>query len=410
MGATPTGRRGPSRQQFLAGALTALAAAACAPNSSSGSTTVQAPAAGGAGSTASAGSTGGAPAAGASQLTVYAGADTNVQQLWASTLIPAFEKANPRYQVRFVFSEHGANDNAEYARLAASIKTGSKPPADLIADSGFIETAATSGQMAKVDAAGIPGLATVQPQLLVPVKGAAIPYRGSAVLLAYDSTRVKTPPRTLDDLLGWITAHPGKFTYNSPSTGGSGAAFVATVLDRHVSASARTALTTGNDASAEKEWDAGFAVLRGLTPSVYEKVYPNGNQAVLELLGKAQIWMAPVWSDQFLTAVGNGQLGRQVKVTQISNPSFTGGAAYLGIPTNSGNPDGARALADFVLQPAQQAAIVTSIAGFPAIPVGKLPAAQQKVLAGTNANNLRAGYSSTASDDINRLWQSKVPG
>lgn len=406
---TPSNRRGPSRQQFLTGALTALATAACAPNSGSGATTGQVPSASGA---ASAGSTaaGSAPAAARSQLVVYAGADTNVQQLWASTLIPAFEKATPDYAVRFVFSEHGTNDDAEYARLAASIKTGSTPPADLIADSGFIETAATSGQMAKVDASGIPGLATVQPQLLTPVAGAAIPYRGSAVLLAYDSTHVATPPKTLDDLLGWITSHPGKFTYNSPSTGGSGAAFVATVLDRHVSASARATLTSGNDASAEKEWDTGFDVLHGLTANVYEHVYPNGNQAVLELLGKGQIWMAPVWSDQFLTAIGNGQLGPKIKVTQISNPSFTGGAAYLGIPTNSGNPTGARALADFVLQPAQQAAIVSSISGFPAIPVAKLPAAQQKVLAGTDANDLRAGYSSTAGDDINRLWQSKVPG
>ena len=63
-----------------------------------------------------------------------------------------------------------------------------------------------------------------------------------------------------------------------------------------------------------------------------------------------------------------------------------------------------------MLEPAQQAEIVTVIAGFPAVPVTKLPQAAQKILVGTDANNLRSGLSSDAGDDLSRLWQSKVPG
>jgi len=63
-----------------------------------------------------------------------------------------------------------------------------------------------------------------------------------------------------------------------------------------------------------------------------------------------------------------------------------------------------------VLEPAQQAAIVTTIAGFPAVPVATLPKATQAKLVGTDANNLRAGYSAGASEDLSRLWQAKVPG
>lgn len=411
-----------SRRDLGRGALAAgaLLAAGCSGNGSTstsggGLTTDSAtPSASAGGSAPAASSTGGASTSSApvasSSFTLYAGADTNIQTLWSSSLIPGFQKAFPQYQVKFIFSEHGTNDDQEYARLGASIKTGSKPPTDMIADSGFTNTAATAGQLLAVSAANIPNLANVQKPLLAPVDGRAIPYRGSAVLLAYDSTKVTSVPKTLDDLIAWIKANPGKFTYNSPSTGGSGGAFVETVVDRYTSPANLAKLIAGADTAAEADWDKGFAVMRSLNNDVYQHVYPNGNQAVLDLLGKGQIWMAPVWSDQFLSAVSAGQLGKQIKVTQISNPSFTGGAAYLGIPKNTTNAAGALALANYVLEPAQQAVIVATIAGFPAVPVTSLPAAVQKKLAGTDANNLRSGLSSTAGDDLSRLWQSKVPG
>jgi putative spermidine/putrescine transport system substrate-binding protein len=401
---------------LLAGGL--LTAAACSANGTSsnagGNLTstggAVAPSSGPASSAAGAtSSAAGAPAA-TSSFTLYAGADTNVQTLWSSSLIPGFEKAFPQYKVNFVFSEHGTNDDQEYARLAASIKTNGKPPADMIADSGFINTAATAGQLMAVTTSNVPNLAGVQKPLLAPVDGRAVPYRGSAVLLAYDSTKVTKVPKTLDDLLAWIRANPGRFTYNSPSTGGSGGAFVETVVDRYTPAADLAKLDAGADPSAESDWSRGLEVLHSLNPDIYSHVYPNGNDAVLALLGKGQIWMAPVWSDQFLSAVSAGQLPPTTKVTQISDPSFTGGGSYLGIPLNSGNAAGALALANFVLEPAQQAEIVSTIAGFPAVPVTTLPAAAQKRLAGTDANNLRAGLSSDAGNDLSEQWQSKVPG
>lgn len=414
-GRYPLTRRNLGRGALAAGA---LVVGACSSNGSASTaggnlTSPSSPSAGGAATppvTTSAAGSATSSAAASSSFTLYAGADTNVQGLWSSSILPAFKKAFPQYDVTFVFSEHGTNDDQEYARIAASIKTGGKPPADMLADSGFINTAATAKQLMAVSTANIPNLAGVQKPLLTPVDGRAVPYRGSAVLLAYDSTKVHPVPKTLDDVIAWIKANPGRFTYNSPSTGGSGGAFVETVVDRYTSAPDLAKLDAGTDTAAESDWDKGLEVLHGLNSSVYQHVYPNGNDAVLDLLGKGQIWMAPVWSDQFLSAKAAGQLGKQIEVTQISDPSFTGGGAYLGIPTNSTNVEGALALANFVLEPTQQAEIVTVIAGFPAVPVSSLPTAAQKILIGTDANNLRSGLSSDAGDDLSRLWQSKVPG
>ena len=171
------------------------------------------------------------------------------------------------------------------------------------------------------------------------MKGGAIPYRGSSVVLAYDSSKVSSPPKTLSALLPWIKQNPGKFTYNSPNSGGSGYSFVQTVLDNAIPQSALTQMVNGYDPSLESNWKTGLDTLKSLNGFVYQGVYPNGNAAVLTLLGKGDIWVAPVWSDQALTALKTGQLGPNIKLTQISNPSFTGGAAYLASPEDGEEQD-----------------------------------------------------------------------
>ena len=94
-----------------------------------------------------------------------------------------------------------------------------------------------------------------------------------------------------------------------------------------------------------------------LNQYVYQGVYPNGNAAVLDLLGKGQIWVAPVWSDQSLTALKTGQLpASNIKLTQISNPSFTGGAAYLGVPKTAKHKADVYKFVNYVLSPAAQTA------------------------------------------------------
>ncbi|WP_115848934.1 extracellular solute-binding protein [Thermasporomyces composti] len=340
---------------------------------------------------------------------LYIGGDVNVRGLWEKTLIPAFREAHPGYDVRVTFSEHGVNDTTTLAKLGAAVKADQDAGFDL-ADSGLVRQAATSGLLAKVDTTSVPNLANVDESALEPVDHAAVPYRGSSVVLAYNSSKVKEPPQTLDELLAWIKANPGKFTYNSPSTGGSGQSFVTTVLDKFLSEEDRQKMVEGYVPELESLWDEGFAVLKELHPAIYQGVYPNGNQDVLNLLGKGEIWMAPVWSDMALSSMESGLLGPEIKLTQIRNPSFTGGAAYLGMPKNARNKEAALKLLNWVLEPEQQQKIVEVLAGYPAINLEKMPAEVQEKFAGLETQNLRLTYSQKMISDLNNLWQQKVPG
>jgi putative spermidine/putrescine transport system substrate-binding protein len=347
---------------------------------------------------------------GAKTVKVFISGDTNIQNLWEKELGPAFEKANPGYKVQVTIDLHGEHDAQTLAKLTSSVEQKKTPDFDLV-DGGFVAKASAANLLEPVDSTKVAALADIPADVIKAGGTGGIPYRGSSVLLAYDTKTVAAPPKTLDELLAWIKANPGKFTYNSPKSGGSGAAFAATVLDKYVPADARQKMSVGYEKDLESLWDQGFAELRGLNPYVYQKgVYPNGNKQTLELLASGQISMAPVWSDQFITGSTNGTLPASVKATQISNPSFTGGAAYLGIPANTPNKEAALKLANFVLQPEQQAEIVKEISGFPAITIDKLPAELKDKIKDADTNNLRKGYFDQMSKDMNNLWDQKVPG
>ncbi len=342
-------------------------------------------------------------------IVIYASGDVNVQSLWQNNIIPNFEKANKGIYVKFIFSEHGTDDGTTLARIGAAVKGRHWPGIDLV-DGGLVTTMALAGLDQPVSKATAPNLNKVNKDLLVPVKGAAIPYRGSSVVLAYDSNHVKTPPKTLADLLTWIKANPGKFTYNSPNTGGSGYSFAETVVDSFLDSATLTKMDQGYDQSLEPAWKQGLDFLHSLNKFMYGNgVYPNGNSAVLTLLGQGQIWVAPVWSDQSLTALKTGQLGPNIKLTQISNPSFTGGAAYLAVPKTAKHKKVLYKFVNYILSPVAQQMIVDVMAGFPAIDIKYMGDSIKQKFQDVSANTLRPTYQTKMGNDFKAAWQQSVP-
>jgi putative spermidine/putrescine transport system substrate-binding protein len=348
-------------------------------------------------------------AAAGTTIVVYASGDVNVQNLWQNNIIPNFEKANKGIYVKFIFSEHGTDDGTTLARIGAAVKGRHWPGIDLV-DGGLVTTMAGAGLNQPVSKATAPNIKKVNPDLLVPVKGAAIPYRGSSVVLAYNTDKVKSAPKTLGALLDWIRANPGKFTYNSPNSGGSGYSFAETVVDSLLSPAILKQMDQGYDTSVQSNWKQGLDLLHSLNKYMYGNgVYPNGNAAVLNLLGQGQIWMAPVWSDQALTALKSGQLGSNIKLTQIASPSFTGGAAYLAVPKTAKHKKVLYKFVNYILSPDAQQMIVDVMAGFPAIDVKYMGDAIKQKFQDVNANVLRPTYQTKMGNDFKAAWQQSVP-
>jgi len=340
-------------------------------------------------------------------LNFYSGGDVNVKDLWENNLLPMYRKSHPGVSVNLVFSSHGDNDAATVDRMAAAKKAGKVSGIDLL--EGPVDDAGSAGLMDKLSAQKVPLLARVSPGVVARAHSFGVPYRASSVVLAYDSSRVKNPPKTVAALLDFINKNPGQFTYNTPDTGGSGNAFVTRIVRGGISASDSSFFETDYDAGKEKSWDQGLATLKALAPKLYGGgQYSQNNVGTLQLLGKGAIQMGPVWSDMGLSYLKQGLLPANIKLTQL-DPPLAGGAAYLGVPADSVNKAAAYAFLNWLLTPEVQAIVVDKMNGYPGVQLKYMPAAVQAKY-GDIATDFSYGFSSKFGSDMNRLWYERVAG
>ena len=198
-----------------------------------------------------------------------------------------------------------------------------------------------------------------------------MPYRGSQVLLAYDSTKLSAAnaPKNWDDLVAWIKANPGQFVYNRPDKGGSGGNFVrraihqANGLDPSMFTVDNYTEEFGNE-SLGKAWE----ILKDIAPSLYDNgAYSSGNTQSIQLLAQGVVTMAPVWSDQVLQAIDQGVLPAETGLVQLQDLALAGGFTRSIVIENGVNRDAALKLADYILSEEIQSAILTELGGFPGV-------------------------------------------
>lgn len=345
-----------------------------------------------------------APSAKPVEFSFYFTGSQNVKDLW-DTLIPMFEKQNDMVKVKEVYIPSGAGAEPTYDRILAAKKAGKgSGDIDLYEDGINVVSQGTKDDVwAALDTTGVPNLANIDPKTMSDVSNMAVPYRSSAVVLAYDSSKVAAPPKTLSELLDWIQKNPGKFAYNDPSTGGSGSSFVTTVLydglpedDIH-----------NSDPAVMAKWDAGFNKLKDLGKFVYGKgIYPKKNQGTLDLLANGEVEIIPAWSDMVLQQLGEKLLPDTVKMQQIT-PGFNGGPTYLMVNKLSDKKDAVNQFLNFVLSPEAQEVIVNKMNGFPGIQLSNMSQAMQDKFKGVS-EGFRTFNIGDLGTEINKRWQSDV--
>ena len=350
-----------------------------------------------------------ASAGGPVKLAFFLGGDVNIQDLWTKELFPLYKKVQPNVSFDFVFSEHGIGDQGTFDRIAAAKQANKPSGVDIWETGSLLRPGGEAGVIQKLSATEIPNLAKVSADVLGQMGGYGAPYRASSVVLAYNSKDVPNPPKTIDTILDWIKANPGKFTYNPPDTGGSGDAFVTRVLKKGIKPEEEQFFQTSYDQSRESEWEMGWGILKGIAPSIYQKgFYPKGNVPVLQTLGKGEISLAPVWSDQGLSYLAQKLLPPEVKLQQI-DPPFSGGAAYVGVVADSQHKSEAYAFLNWVLTPEPQTVIVNKINGYPGLDWQYMPPDVQQKYADI-AKNYSFNFSQKFNNDKNQQWYEKVAG
>ncbi len=308
-------------------------------------------------------------------LQVFIDGDTNISNWWNDVLKPAFEAAQPDHPFNVTITRGVGDGNGTIAaRALAALQTKSDPQVDYFEE---IEPASVAGSVEAglwlpMTTENVPNLAMINPA--APEEPIRLPYRGSQVLIAYDSAKTAAP-KTFADIVAWAKANPGRFTYGRPDKGGSGSNFVIRAL-HEANGQDPAAFTRENFelAKAEEMLQKGWAILKDLHPHTFgEGTYPAGNTPALQLLAQGAVDMIPAWSDQALQAINQGVLPETIKVAQLQDLALCGGFAYSAVPANATDLDGALKLANFMLSPETQTSCVREIGGFPGISWDHLP-------------------------------------
>ncbi|MBY5719620.1 extracellular solute-binding protein [Rhizobium leguminosarum] len=309
--------------------------------------------------------------AAAGTIDLYSGSDANIVDLWNNVIRPAFEKAHPGVALKVTDAGDNNGLRAIADRALAALKTKTDPQADLFEQfdprlpSGGID----AGLWVKFSAENIEGYDHINP--LAFDTPYSLPYRGSQVLLAYDTTKLdpKDAPKSWDQLTAWIKANPGQFIYNRPDKGGSGGNFVRRAIHEANGRDPKTFKVDNFTADfATETLTPAWKILNDLAPALYDKgAYTSGNTQSIQLLAQGVVTMVPVWSDQVLQAISQGVLPDTTGLVQLTDLALCGGFSSITVFSNGANKDAALKLAAFMLTKEMQEAIITNIGGFPAI-------------------------------------------
>ncbi len=307
----------------------------------------------------------------AGKIDWYTSSDTNILDFWTNIVKPKFEAANPGVTLNLVDAGDNAGQLAIADRAIAALQTKTDPQADYFetGDPRLPAGAIEAGLYVNMKEAGLSNYSKVNP--LAIDTDFSLPYRGSQVLLAYDTTKLAAAdvPKTFADLVTWIKANPGQFIYNRPDKGGSGGNFVRRAI-YEVNGRDPAKFTVGNFTAeaAEAALTPAWALLQDLAASLFEGgAYTGGNTPSVQLLGQSAVTMIPAWSDQALTAIKTGVLPETTGLVQLTDLALPGGFSRSIVLANGANKDAALKLADFILSEEIQSAILTELGGFPGV-------------------------------------------
>jgi putative spermidine/putrescine transport system substrate-binding protein len=307
----------------------------------------------------------------ANRIDWYTSSDQNIIDFWTNIVKPKFEAANAGVTINLVDGGDSAGLQAIEARALAALASKADPQADFFegSEARLPPGALDAGLYVDFSKESLSNYSKLNPLAAdIPQN---ITYRGSQVLLAYDTTKLSPDkaPKTFADLVAWIKANPGQFIYNRPDKGGSGGNFVVRAIwEANGRDPSMFKLDNYKAGDSDAMLQKGFDILKDIAPSLMDQgAYTSGNTQSIQLLSQGAVTMVPAWSDQALSAIKTGVLPDTTGLVQLSDLALAGGFTKNTIPVNGVNKALALKLQDFILSEEIQSAIITELGGFPGV-------------------------------------------
>ncbi|TDW28731.1 ABC transporter substrate-binding protein [Cryobacterium psychrophilum] len=189
-----------------------------------------------------------------------------------------------------------------------------------------------------------------------PVEGCEAPWSKAQFTFVYNSGVIADPPTTLDGILAWAEAHPGRFTYPAPPD------FTGSVFTREVLYSVSGGYDNVPAAFDQSSFDtltpALFTRLTELAPSLWRdgSTYPANEKELNQLYADRQIDMTMTYGPATLTTLVNDGTYPPGTTVLTREEGTVGNASFLGLPANAGSTAGAMVVANVALSAEQQLA------------------------------------------------------
>ena len=196
---------------------------------------------------------------------------------------------------------------------------------------------------------------TVQSDFSVPTDGFESPWAMAQVVFVHDTADMPDRVGSMQALLEWAQANPGRFSYPQPPDF-LGTTFLKQVLvDILPDVSVLSAPAT--DENYAEVSAPLWAYLDALTPNLWRegKAYPATGTAMFPLIADDELDLSISFSPGAAsTAIANFELPDTVR-TFVLDKGTIGNASFVTVPYNSGSKAGAMIVANFLMSPEAQA-------------------------------------------------------
>ncbi|WP_318505566.1 ABC transporter substrate-binding protein [Bacillus sp. T3] len=189
-----------------------------------------------------------------------------------------------------------------------------------------------------------------------PTKGYEAPWGKVQFVFSYDSSKVASPPKSMDELEKWVKENPGKFTYPAPPDF-TGSAFIRHVLNEK-SENYSEYLKEYDESLMEKDANKMWDYLNKIEPYLWKegKSYPQSLAQLDQLYKNGEVWMTMGYDEAGASnLIASGEFPKTTKTFVLEKGTLSN-THFLTVPFNSPNPSGALVLINYLLSPDAQLA------------------------------------------------------
>ena len=188
-----------------------------------------------------------------------------------------------------------------------------------------------------------------------PTEGYEAPFSKAQFVLIGDTSKVSFLPNSAEQLLDFVKAYPGKFTYPE-ATDFTGSAFIRNIIYELVGYDALAARKADDVEGLKKTIQPAMDYLKELKPYLWRNgdTYPSDGAQLDQLFSDGEIFLTMSYNPLDAAAMIEKGTYPETAQTFVFEKGMIGNTSFLAIPTTAPNKAGAMVVIDFILDAESQ--------------------------------------------------------